>query len=595
MKRYLLLFVLILAASTVYPQVIAENTRKAEDLFSSGNYSQAVPYFLALLKTDSLNVNLNYKTGVCYLHSRSQKEKAIRYLEIAVKDEQLSHLPPNACEQLGDCYLINRQYEKAKEVYAGCKGDAAPDSVKNQRLDWKSKMCDRSGAAAPDKIAFTESDELSLGFVSTSGSSDAYYHDFYHPLIVPKIIPDTSTKPVYTEATIGTSANGQHLLLYHDERGSAEICISSLYMNAWSVPQKLNRKMNISGWEEGEYISADDRTMYFVSDRAGGFGGKDIYKCERNSNGEWGMAVNMGPAINSQFDEEAPFIHPNGKLLYFSSGRYTGNNGTDIFYSRLESTGWSWPVKTGYPVKVNTSGILTEYSADVEKDPVLTFLDENNNRMTVITGNAVATEEKAPSSLLIEVRDPAGDKPFAQYRTHNAFAFILPNEDAIKIIYKPEHYLFRSEIIDLAKKSTYPKKAQRAFTPLSTEAIAPLDAIFFQEGKPDLQQSSEQSLAMLAELLKENENLAIELSGYIDSPENKRYNAKLSKDRVETMILCMQQLGVDKDRLIAKNYGHSQLSRKKGFEKEETPSGEQRIEMKLVTTKQKNNLLTNNK
>jgi len=120
----------------------------------------------------------------------------------------------------------------------------------------------------------------------------------------------------------------------------------------WTPIKSVSDKINLPySWESQPSISADGKTLYFVSDRQGGYGGYDIYRSIKNDNGEWGTPINMGPAINSKGNEKSPFIHPDGKTLYFSSDGWIGLGGYDIFYSRMNYNGiWSKPTNLGYPI-----------------------------------------------------------------------------------------------------------------------------------------------------------------------------------------------------------------------------------------------------
>jgi outer membrane protein OmpA-like peptidoglycan-associated protein len=173
------------------------------------------------------------------------------------------------------------------------------------------------------------------------------------------------------EATIGLSADAQQLFIYKDDNGDGNIYVSELNGDMWSGPEKLGEDngsvktdINTSAWEPSACITADGNTIYFVSDRVGGFGGTDIYRVVRLPNGSWSMAQNLGPTINTMYDEDAPFIHPDGKTLFFSSKGQKTMGGYDIFYSQRFDSGWSAPRNVGYPINTADDDIFYALSAD---------------------------------------------------------------------------------------------------------------------------------------------------------------------------------------------------------------------------------------
>src|ERR1043165_5209099 len=168
MRRYLLILFLLLNSELLLCQVRASQARKADELYESKNYAEAVRYFLWLLQYSPSDPVLNFKTGNCYLHSRSQRSKALPYLEMAVKEEHLSLLPSNACELLGDSYLLNNRFTEANAAYAKCREQLMNDSVIYAHLGWKMGMCEQCTLSKPDKASFIRQlsgqDELQLLF-----------------------------------------------------------------------------------------------------------------------------------------------------------------------------------------------------------------------------------------------------------------------------------------------------------------------------------------------------------------------------------------------------------------------------------------------
>jgi hypothetical protein len=170
----------------------------------------------------------------------------------------------------------------------------------------------------------------------------------------PKGISELNTND--HDASISISADGQELYIYKAEHDNikktegGDIFVSRLKGTTWSQPEKLAPVINSQSKESHISISSEGRTIYFSSNRPGGFGGMDIYTVSKLPNGKWGRARNLGPAINTEYDEDSPFIHPDGKTLYFSSAGHKTMGGLDIFKSVTNKGSWTPPVNIGYPI-----------------------------------------------------------------------------------------------------------------------------------------------------------------------------------------------------------------------------------------------------
>ena len=131
---------------------------------------------------------------------------------------------------------------------------------------------------------------------------------------------------------------------------NGDIYETQMGLDDWEEPVKMGSNINSEYNESGLTISIDNKIMFFVSDRPGGYGGKDLYKALRLPNGKWSRALNMGPIVNSVEDEETPFIHSDKKTLYFSSNGHQNMGGYDVFKTILESGMWSEPENLKYPI-----------------------------------------------------------------------------------------------------------------------------------------------------------------------------------------------------------------------------------------------------
>jgi len=168
------------------------------------------------------------------------------------------------------------------------------------------------------------------------------------------------------EATIGLSADGQELYLYRDDKGDGNIYKSTLDGDYWNSPIKIDaNNVNSKKWEPSACVSADGQTLYFVSDRKGGFGGRDIYQARLQPDKTWGTPENLGQSINTHYDEDAPFLHPDGFTFFFSSTGHNSMGGFDVFYStKVAKNVWAKPINLGFPINTTDDDIYFVTSSD---------------------------------------------------------------------------------------------------------------------------------------------------------------------------------------------------------------------------------------
>ena len=163
-------------------------------------------------------------------------------------------------------------------------------------------------------------------------------------------------RPVNTpfhDSDLALSADGKQLFLYTDEN-EGDILVSDLINGKWSQPQLLPSPINTRYHESSVSISSDGKKIFVASERPGGLGGSDIYVTEKNKFGQWGPATNLGPSVNSAWDDDSPFIDYDGNILYFSSTGHNSMGGYDIFRSLRKPGKWSIAENLGFPI--NTPG-----------------------------------------------------------------------------------------------------------------------------------------------------------------------------------------------------------------------------------------------
>ncbi|MEB0249695.1 hypothetical protein QN344_06080, partial [Mucilaginibacter sp. 5B2] len=251
--------------------------------------------------------------------------------------------------------------------------------------------------------------------------------------------------PMFNEGAQSISQDGKYLFFTGCNRpdglGRCDIYIAQKKGDDWAKPFSLGNPVNTSGWEAQPSISANGRTLYFVSNRKGGYGGYDIWKSTLSDKG-WGVPENMGPEINTAYDEQSPFIHPDDSTFYFCSNGWPGMGGKDLFISRLGKDGkWQKPENLGYPI--NTSG--DENGLTLTANGSYAFFSSNNlkgfggydiytfelplslrpNIVTYVKGTVADKNTKAPLEAAVEIIDLQKNNPvFQDYSSADGGEFL---------------------------------------------------------------------------------------------------------------------------------------------------------------------------
>ncbi|HXB39775.1 MAG TPA: OmpA family protein, partial [Bacteroidia bacterium] len=414
---------------------------------------------------------------------------------------------------------------------------------------------------------------------------------------------------VGNEASVGISADGQEILIYKDDMGDGNIYSTSLKGSVWTVPKKLNAHINSKSWEPSAFITADGNTLYFTSDRPGGFGGRDIYKSQKNSHGEWGKATNLGSSVNTKYDEDAPYLHPDGVTLYFSSNGHKTMGGFDIFESNLLSDDkWSEPVNVGYPINSTGDDVFYVVSPDKkiayytsmreggfgEKDNyIIYFQDAKESPLTLQKGSVLDTNHLAAKDVKITITDNESGEVIGVYHPNEKtgkYLFILAPGKNHNINYEAEGFLFYSENQTTSKESDYNEITKSVkLVPIAVGSKVVLNNIFFDFDKAILRPYSNVELNKLYDFLIKHPNLAVEISGYTDSKGTDGYNANLSMERANAVINFLVEKGIKKERLTANGYGKSDpIAPNKKADGTDNPEGRQlnrRVELKIIDVK----------
>jgi len=391
-KKFALLLLVLTLVTAVRAQDnirLQEAFYEAEYFLMRGDYADALPYYQGIYTVMPDNANIAFRIGLCYLNMEGSKNLAIEYLEKAsqkvtakYREGSLRQIeaPYEAIFFLGDAYRINYMFEKAKEAYSRYRETLLATDIENILfVDQQIASCNNAPAIMAEPVKFTlesvgdvinDSNDNFFPVVSADGKSIAYMSSmkFYDAIMFSRLVRNQWTPPVNITPQLQSdgdhyisylSPNGTIMLLSKDDNINSDIWISNFDGTKWEPARKLKKDINTKYWEAHGYMTEDGSAMIFSSDRPGGFGGLDLYISKLNQEGEWGVPVNLGPEINTPFNDDRPFLINNGTILFFASQGHYNMGGYDIFRSDLQSNGlWSKPKNIGYPLNTPDDNIF---------------------------------------------------------------------------------------------------------------------------------------------------------------------------------------------------------------------------------------------
>ena len=349
--------------------------------------------------------------------------------------------------------------------------------------------------------------------------------------------------------------------------------------DGWGPLNKLNSNINGSySFEAQPSISASGKILYFASIRDGGYGGIDIYKSEKDINGNWGEAVNLGPTINTDKDDKTPFIHPDEKTLFFCSDGRNGVGGFDIFFSKYEkNTGWSNPQNLGYPINTADDEVSFTIKTDGEK---IYFSSKNlvRNKNYDIFSNPLPQKAKPEKVLLVKgkVKGADGDtisevkvqltststkkqtEGTVDYTGDYTVTVPVGKEEKFILTASKHGYIYFSELIDPTKKEYIPP----TYKDLIVEKIQKKKAyrlknVNFEFDSYELSEECEIELDELFVFMNDHPAYYLQILGHTDNEGTPNHNLELSQNRAKAVTDYLLKKGISSERLEYKYFGET--------------------------------------
>ncbi len=370
----------------------------AENSFRDKDYEFALENYLKLYMSDATNMTYNYRIGVCYTETNIDKTAGIPYFEFIISHNNFQRL---SYYYLGREYMYSYRFTEAVEAFYNYKQSGVNDEV-IEKCDRLIEMCYYALEIMnqPKNVTFERLDSTVNSkfddynpYVTEDGqylvyaSNRKYIKEFEN--YISDIYMSKSKKNIWekshelsintfdNEDIVGLTADGSKLLIHADgDYASNDIQIADKKGSKY-IKETNKLSFNTEGIEKGASITADGNTIYFSSDRAGGYGGLDIYYVTKNPAGQWSEPQNMGTNINTKYDDNYPNISSDGKTLYLSSKGHESIGDYDLFTSFYndETKQWSAPRNLGYPIN-------TPFD-----DKTISIINKDNKKYSYIAAN----------------------------------------------------------------------------------------------------------------------------------------------------------------------------------------------------------------
>ena len=636
MKLGLLLLFLVVSFCSASQPILSTKNKKAIELYTEadnfrvrGDYKTALDLLQQAIEKDKNFSEAYFRQALIY--------KAERKYPTAI-DLYLKGLGMNADQkkqkayfyELGEVYLLQGDYEKSlrfltlyldSEILNKPKIDQATLWKRNATYALKNKkiisqfkpreLSDTVNAFAMQYFPVLTADEQELIFTRRLAGGPEDDEDL---VVSRKDEKGRWTSPVsispninsrLNEGTCTISADGHQLILTscigRRGYGSCDLFESRKIGNEWSKPVNMGPEINSAAWESQPSLSADGRVLFFVSDRRGGLGNKDIYVSYKIDENKWTKAENLGDKINTPYEEISPFIHVNGRTLFFASNGKPGFGGYDLYRTERENLQWTEPVNFGYPVNDHED----QFSLFITADGQHGFYSHEDNQKA---NASEIFEITIPEELQLRyksnyvkgtVRDKKTNQPLpARVELFNInkneltsfvrsdslsgeYLIVLTQGADYGLYVSQPGYLFQSLHFNYeVENNLVPVKLDVFLEPVEMGASGVLNNLFFDLNKYEIKENSTTELDKVIRFLNENPAIRVEISGHTDNAGTPAYNLLLSQKRAQSVANYLVAHGVSAARIVQKGYGADKPL--KPNDTEENRQVNRRIEFRVV-------------
>lgn len=571
------------------------------------------------------NADLNMKIGLCHLNG-AYRYKALPYFQQA---ERLDPSNRRVHFLLGYAYQLNARWDEAIAAYerqrvvsqltpdperiynmadkyiAECRHGKSYSSqptraqVRNLGPKVNGPSPDYGVAVSPsgDRLVFTSrragGANAKLNKLTNEPFEDVFVCErtsmgWSDPVPLPAPVNSLGN-----DACVGLFNEGRTLILYRDEKGPGDLLHTTLENGTWSAPTPFPAPVNSPAHEGSAWYSPDGKWLYFSSDREGGLGGLDIWRCSYDAATKgFGPAENLGPTINTLYDEDGVFLAGDGRTMYFGSKGHTTMGGYDVFRSQMNEGRWSKPENLGWPVNsadddlffVLTADGNTGYFSSVRPDglgqddlyrvDLLPMNDDltasaaggvaldvrDEETLAMIRGFIKSLKFMAPIEATIEIMDLDNSMLVANATSDPAtgeFQMAVPAGRNYAFSVRANGHLMHSQSLSPEQPGEAAARMDIAVRPAEVGYSEVLRNLHWESDRADLSPRSMSELGQMLVMLREQPQLRLEIGGHTDDSGSEARNQELSNARAQAVMDHLVANGIAPERLEAKGYGSS--------------------------------------
>jgi outer membrane protein OmpA-like peptidoglycan-associated protein/tetratricopeptide (TPR) repeat protein len=619
--------------------------KKAYKAFDRGRYQNALEAYNKILQKNANNGIANFYIGESYRLSNRLNESAEYYARAGGRGLDKDSIQLYYAQALKS----NGQYDEAKtqleQVYERTTNTALKDRIKDEidgigylkTLDenpsyFKVKNLELINTPASEYSPVFLNDELY--FTSSRGGDKIYeatgtpFTDIYKvasrganvDLSTVAALPTGINSASINDGCVTFSPDGKTMVFAKGNTGKrkggadVDLYISRYRNNTWSDPIKININQP-EAWDSAPAFSPDGRTLYFASNRKGGYGGTDLYSAQMDSRGRFSRVKNLGPEVNTPGNENFPYLAEDAHL-YFASDAHPGYGGLDLFVVK-RANGKTTIENLGQPM--NSTGddfaiflfrpdrgfFTSNREGGKGDDDIYTFVNEDPDLKIInyyLQGITYTMDDEGNRKVLpntkVSILDEKGEL-MQDFVTGNdgKFLFRVYENENYNMVGETDGYLVKRQLYTTRGRSVDPKTLKDLVTNIMLDTVMVLDKveinkifvldnIYYDFNKYDIRQDAAVELDKLVQLLIDNPEIKIELGSHTDSIDDNAYNLQLSQRRAESAVRYIVQHGIAPDRLVAKGYGEERpIARNTNPDGTDNPVGRQknrRTEFKIL-------------
>ncbi|MDX1902653.1 MAG: OmpA family protein [Thermonemataceae bacterium] len=620
-------------AIKLYEEAQEELRKRYKTKQSENRYDEAMELFEKAVKKDPNFTEAHLALAQNYQIFGKYYDKMIYHYEQAVKSSPTNKKVIKAYYTLAGEMLKQGKYEKARKYAEGFLAFAEGAEVYTKEAERIIACTDFAKTSITNALPFQPkslgekinqknrlqyfpvltADQNTIFFTAIGLPKKGHSEDIFVSIKTEGVWsePMLLSKKINTDENEGTcsiSADGKTIVFTscqgRQSFGSCDLYISEMIGKEWTEPINMGQRINSPFWDSQPSLSADGNTLYFISDR-NRRSGMDIYVSHYQKEIGWSEAMALPETINTNKDEFSPFIHANGKTLFFSSNGHIGLGGWDLFSSELENNEWSKPKNLGYPINNHLDQVSLCVSADGKKGY---YADEKRKGNVDISAEILEFDMPEPVTVrirtqylkgrvfdaqtkevleaqidLINLANNQKENAVQSDKYNGEYLLVLNEKTEYALEINKKGYAFKSLRFDYSNKKVddiEPIILDIYLSPLEKGTIFVLNNVFFDSGKWDLEAKSRAELDELIRFMQENPQVKGEISGHTDNVGDKKTNIDLSLKRAKSVYQYLLQGGIESKRLVFKGYGDSQP--KAPNDTEENKQLNRRIEFKIL-------------